>query len=112
MAASGHAPEGLVMAVTRSVESGSPAGVTLVHVAPPSFVTCTRPSFVPAQMTPRSSGDSAIEKTTPAYSTERLSTVRPPESPIMLRSLSVRSGLIARQVLPRSSLRNKRLVPK
>lgn len=32
MAASGHAPEGLVMAVTRSVESGSPAGVKWVTV--------------------------------------------------------------------------------
>jgi len=32
MAAAGHAPEGLVMAVARSVESGSPAGVKWVTV--------------------------------------------------------------------------------
>ena len=32
MAASGHAPEGLVMATTRSIESGSPAGVKWVTV--------------------------------------------------------------------------------
>ena len=34
--------------------------VTFVHVFPPSRVTCTRPSFVPAQMSPRSFGDSAM----------------------------------------------------
>ena len=79
-------------------------GVTFVQCAPPSRVTWTRPSFVPAQITPFSGGDSAIENTTPAYSTERLSTVRPPESPIMLLSFRVRSGLIALQVCPPSDV--------
>lgn len=34
--------------------------VTLVHVLPPSRVTCTLPSSVPAQTTLVSCGDSAI----------------------------------------------------
>src|SRR5271169_4689875 len=34
-------------------------GVTLVHFAPPSIVTCSRPSPVPAQRTFTSSGDGA-----------------------------------------------------
>jgi hypothetical protein len=58
--------------------------------------------LVPAQITPFSSGDSAIENTTPAYSTDRLSRVSPPESPIMLLSFRVRSGLIVVQVCPPS----------
>jgi len=53
--------------------------VTFVHVVPPSRVTCTRPSFVPAHNTFASSGDSPIANTTPAYSTPMLSGVRPPE---------------------------------
>ena len=34
--------------------------VTLVHVLPPSRVSCTWPSLVPAQISPFSIGDSAI----------------------------------------------------
>ena len=34
--------------------------VTFVQVLPPSRVTCTRPSLVPAQITPACFGDSAI----------------------------------------------------
>src|SRR5512133_21290 len=79
--------------------------VTLVHVAPVSRDTCTKPSFVPAQMSPRSFADSAIEYTTPAYSTPILSPVRPPELPMRLRSLSVRSGLITCQLCPPSRVR-------
>jgi hypothetical protein len=77
-------------------------GVTLVQLFPPSRVTCTRPSLVPAQITPLSFGDSAMAKTTLKYSTLRLSIVRPPESPSLLRSFRVRSGLISRQVTPPS----------
>ncbi len=36
--------------------------VTLVHVLPPSRVSCTRPSFVPTQISPFSRGDSAMPK--------------------------------------------------
>src|SRR6266511_5277962 len=80
---------------------GMPA-VTLVHVFPPSRVTCTRPSFVPAQIKPALRGDSAMANTTPAYSTPMLSGVRPPEICCLLLSFSVRSGLITCQLLPPS----------
>src|SRR3954468_2250134 len=83
---------------------GIPLGVTFDQCAPPSRVIWTRPSFVPAQIWPFSAGDSAREKTTPAYSTLRLSTVRPPESPCMLASFSVKSGLIVRHVCPPSEV--------
>ena len=74
--------------------------VTLVQCAPASRVTCTSPSLVPAQISPFSSGDSAIANTTPAYSTPTLSGVRPPESCCCDLSFSVRSGLIACQLWP------------
>jgi hypothetical protein len=62
-------------------QSSSPGmlRVTFVQLAPPSRVTCTRPSFVPAHRTFASIGDSPIANTTPAYSTPMLSGVRPPE---------------------------------
>ena len=78
--------------------------VTLVHVVPPSRVTCTRPSFVPAHRIFPSSGDSAIENTTPAYSTPMLSGVRPPEIIWRDLSLRVRSGEIVCHVMPLSVL--------
>src|ERR1043166_10292854 len=68
--------------------------VTLVQFLPPSRVTWTSPSLVPAQSVPASFGDSAMAKTTPAYSTPMLSGVRPPELPIFDLSLRVRSGLM------------------
>src|SRR5438876_12031811 len=55
--------------------------VRFVHVLPPLRVICTWPSFVPAQIVPASFGDSAMAKTTPAYSTPMLSPVRPPHFP-------------------------------
>src|SRR5438093_10836448 len=73
---------------------------TLVQRPPASRVTCTCPSLVPAQMTPFSFGDSAIAKTTPAYSTPMLSGVSPPEICCRGLSLSVRSGLISCQLWP------------
>src|SRR5499427_10975690 len=76
--------------------------VTLVQLLPPSRVTCTSPSLVPAQITPACFGDSAIANTTPAYSTPILSPVRPPENPCLLLSFVVRSGLITCQLLPPS----------
>lgn len=79
-------------------------GVTFVQLSRPSRLTWTRPSLVPAQITPFSSGDSAIEKSTPAYSKERLSRVGPPESPIISRAFRVRSGLIVRHVWPASEV--------
>src|SRR5215467_13082004 len=76
--------------------------VRLVQFFPPSRVNCSRPSFVPAQITPASLGDSAMAKTTPAYSTPMLSGVRPPELPIRVLSLRVRSGLMICQLFPPS----------
>src|ERR1700740_3319649 len=76
--------------------------VTFVQLLPPSRVSCTNPSFVPAQITPASLGDSAIAKTVPAYSTPILSGVSPPEIPIRLLSFRVRSGLMICQLLPPS----------
>src|SRR5262245_19927543 len=74
--------------------------VTFVQRAPASRVTCTCPSFVPAQMTPFSIGDSAIANTTPAYSTPTLSGVSPPEDFWRDTSPVVRSGLITCQLWP------------
>ena len=76
--------------------------VTLVHVAPLSRVTWTRPSLVPAQINPLVSFDSAIANTTPAYSTPMLSGVRPPEIRCRDLSLRVRSGESSRQCWPPS----------
>src|SRR5262252_730696 len=79
--------------------------VTLDQFAPLSRVTCSCPSLVPAQVTPFSRGDSAIAKTTPAYSTPTLSGVSPPDRTWRVLSLSVRSGLITCQVCPPSDVR-------
>src|SRR6476646_101350 len=76
--------------------------VTFVHVAPPSRVTWTSPSLVPAHNTLASSGDSPIANTTSAYSTPMLSGVRPPEMRCLVLSLRVRSGEISCQWLPPS----------
>src|SRR5215469_9747716 len=75
--------------------------VTFVHSPLPRFIH-TSPSLVPAQSVPASFGDSAIANTTPAYSTPMLSKVSPPLGPILLRSFSVRSGLMTCQELPPS----------
>src|SRR5437899_490778 len=78
--------------------------VTLVHDLPPSRVSCTWPSFVPAQISPFSFGDSVIAITTGKYSTPMLSGVRPPEICCLLLSFVVKSGLIVFQVMPPSLL--------
>src|SRR5687768_11020608 len=74
--------------------------VTLVHVRPPSRVSCTSPSFVPTQIKPACTRDSAIAKMVLPYSTPMLSGVRPPEICCMLLSFSVRSGLMTCQLRP------------
>src|SRR3981081_2251784 len=76
--------------------------VTLLQFLPPSRVICTRPSLVPAQISPFSFADSAIANTTGAYSTPMLSPVSPPENPCLLLSFVVKSGLISCQLLPPS----------
>src|SRR5438552_19180626 len=79
--------------------------VMLVHVAPPSRDTCTRPSFEPAYSRLASSGDSAIANSTPAYSTPMLSGVRPPLTRWRVLSLRVRSGEIVCHDFPPSVVR-------
>ena len=52
----------LEASIPRTTPSGGRSGmfsVTSVQVAPPSRLTCIRPSLVPAQKTPRSTGDSS-----------------------------------------------------
>src|SRR5258707_1458457 len=76
--------------------------VTLALVRPASRETCTSPSLVPAHSNPRWIGDSAMENTTPAYSTPMLSGVRPPDIFCRLLSLRVRSPLSSVHVRPLS----------
>ncbi len=69
-----------------------------VHVTPPSRVPQTLPSSVPAQMTPKAFGDSAIE-------------VIVPKGTSPCSRSEVRSPEIAAQVSPRSNERYSLLVP-
>ncbi len=86
---------------------------TLVHVFPPSRVTCTFPSSVPTQMTSESSGDGAIAMIVQWNSAAVLSfEMSPPEDCCFDLSFVVRSGLIAVHVLPRSVERNSTFPPK
>src|SRR5262245_57972852 len=92
--------------------SGAPRGVTLSHLPPASRVTCTRPSSLPAQMSPFSFGDSATAKMVQYHSTPVLSPVTgPPDHFCFDLSLRVRSGLMAVQVWPPSVVRNSTLPP-
>src|SRR6267378_2004312 len=94
--------EGSMLEIVPQSTSPRMLPLTSLQCAPPSRVTCTFPSFVPAQISPRLRGDSAIAKTTPAYSTPMLSGVSPPEGRCRVVSLRVRSGLISFHVTPAS----------
>src|SRR6266540_1998893 len=88
------------MMLTRP-RSGMSFGVTLVHVFPPSRVTCTMPSSDPAQMTFTSVFPGASENTVAYISGLFMSCViGPPESCIVLGSCLVRSPLIRSHVSP------------
>src|SRR5262245_852026 len=94
--------------------SGSPLmlEVTFIQLAPPSRVRWTSPSSLPTQMSPFSFGDSAIAKTVSYHSTPVLSPViGPPDHFCFDLSLRVRSGLIAFQDWPPSSVLNTTLAP-
>ncbi len=68
---------------------------TFVHVLPPSRVSCTLPSSVPAQITPALTGDSAIVRMVQWNSAAVLSVaISPPDDCCLLLSFVVRSGLI------------------
>src|SRR5947208_5377715 len=76
-------------------------GVTLVHVLPPSRVTCTRPSSDPVQRTFTSVFPGPIENTVAYTSGLFMSCViGPPDSVIVFGSWRVRSPLIRSQVWP------------
>ena len=72
--------------------------VRFVHVLPPSRVTCSSPSIVPAQINPFCSGDSAIANSTVTFSTNRLSVTSPPDDCCFVVSLVDRSGEISCQL--------------
>src|SRR2546426_8310174 len=80
------------------------APVTSVQCAPPSLVTCTSPSFEPAQITPAPlcAGDSASANSVAPSNVMRLSVVTPPELCWCVVSLRVRSGLTTCQLAPPS----------
>src|SRR6185503_5045833 len=76
---------------------------TLVQFAPPSRVTCTRPSSVPAQTTPRSIGLGASAMIVVKFSAPVTSKVRPPLFACCCHSFlfEVRSGLMVVHDSPR-----------
>src|ERR1051325_11470010 len=81
--------------------------VTSFQVAPPSRVTCTTPSFEPAQITPAPpcAGDSASANSVAPSNVMRLSVVTPPELRWWVVSFRVRSGLTTFQLAPPSVVR-------
>ena len=87
-----------------------------MNVIPPSRLTCSSPSSVPAQTTPGSTGDSEIDTmvlydATPSFFD---SCVRSPGSPMsvtLLRSTCFVRSALAIQVSPRLYDLNSRLPP-
>src|SRR5262245_8999509 len=87
-------------------------GPTFVQVLPPSRVTCTLPSSVPAQTTFASRGLSAIEMIVQWNSARVLSLeISPPLDTCFVLSLVVRSGLMIDQCSPRSAVLKSTLPP-
>src|ERR1041384_2482043 len=77
---------------------------TSVHFAPPSFVYQILPSFVPAQISPRSTSDGAMAKTTSGANCPRLSPTMPPDATRYFGSRVDRSGLTTCQLWPAVSV--------
>src|SRR5262245_32976102 len=87
-------------------------GATFRHVLPPSRVTCTLPSSVPAQITLASRGLSAMEMMVQWNSARVLSFEMSPPLAICLDfSLVERSGLMIVHVSPRSVVLKSTLPP-
>ena len=89
---------------------------TSVNVTPPSRLTCTFPSSVPAHTTPRDTGDSDTAMIVPYDVTPSFfdSIVRSPAMPIngrVFRSICLVRSSLAIHVSPRFEDRNKRLPP-
>src|SRR6185437_8894237 len=86
-------------------------GLTLVHVRPPSFVTCTLPSSVPNQITFVSVG--VIVRMVLYVSAPLMSySIFPPLVTCLLLSFRVTSGLSSDQCKPPSVLLNNTLPPR
>src|SRR5262245_59900816 len=87
-------------------------GAAFVHVFPPSRVTWTLPSSVPAHTTEASRGLSAIEMIVQWNSARVLSVlIGPPLDFCFSGSFVERSGLIAVHVPPRSVVLNRTFPP-
>src|SRR3954462_13223223 len=88
-----------------------PLGVTSSQVLPPSGLTWTRPSSLPAHSSPCCTGDSATAKMVPYTSTPVLSPViGPPDHFCFDLSLRVRSSLTGFQLRPSSLVTNSLLL--
>ncbi len=86
---------------------------TLVQLRPPSRVTCTLPSSLPAQMTFASRTDGAMVSSVLWNSAAVLSvTMSPPDDFCLFLSLVVRSGEITSHDWPKFEERNTTLPPK
>src|SRR5215210_641834 len=83
-------------------QAGMPATLfeTSFHFAPPSLVYQIFPSLVPAQISPFSTSDGAIAKTTSGANWPRLSPTMPPDETIFAGFCDERSGLITCQLWP------------
>src|SRR5579862_2143979 len=91
---------------------GRSFGVTFVHVLPSSRVTKKGPSFEPVQITPFSSGDSAIAYSvlyTSSPVTSRV--IGSPLTPWQHAGCAVRSGEIFSHVTPLSRVRCRNCDP-
>src|SRR5580765_1873670 len=87
--------------ITLIPPAGMFGGDTLVHVFPPSCVTCTRPVLVPAQITPAETVESASAwMFPPGDGAARTPLVGSSGFGGGAPSGPVRSGLIVRQVSP------------
>src|SRR6266508_4760684 len=100
-----------------TIGAGPSAGTlatTFVQLLPPSRVTCTLPSSVPAQMTCALRGDSLIAYTVVFISAAELSTVTPPDSSCFCFSGSLveRSGEMRSHDCPLSRDRYRNCEPR
>src|SRR6516165_5661708 len=89
--------------ITLIAPAGRSFGVTLVHVLPPSRVTCTTPVLAPVQITPAEIGETAsVWMTPPEAGSPRALPVGGSVGWDGGATGTVRSGLIVRHVVPRS----------
>src|SRR6185503_20612173 len=98
--------------VSTRPNDGSPGGVTFDQCLPPSRVSWTRPSSVPTQISPLRSVEPSMSRIVSLYSAPETSwTIGPPVGFWCDLSLTVRSGEIVFQLMPRSVDWNTTLAP-